>query len=193
MNYRFHRFLVLVLLSFMVVACATTPVSQNPDSKHIATAKQFVQRMGIGELSLAMFRRQMEIEAKAQPDRAELARQAFTDIHAEDFEDMAARAYARHLTHRHLTELTTFSERQVGSRFFRMMHAVLIGIVENKPIEIEEMMRQFNDEEIAEITKFTQSEAFVAMKQAQPAINREMAEEGRQFGEAKLRAYLTQQ
>lgn len=190
MCYRYHRSLILALLSFVIVACATTPAAWAPAPEHLAIAKRFLRSFGAGEIAMAGFQRKLEEETRNQPGMAELSRRAFGDIKAEDFEDLAARVYARHLTQQHLAELANFTEGRTGNRFFRVAIASELG---DKPSKVEDMMRQFNADELTEIMKFVQSDSFAALQQALPTINRELGEEGRRLGEAAMREYIKRQ
>lgn len=187
--YRFYRFNLLILLSFIVVACATTQVRNTPDPEHINTAKRFLRSCRAYELAMNSLERKMESESKEWPEGyGELIRRVFADITAEEFEDFAAPIYARHLPEEHLAELERFTKSRTGKRFFRL---IIARRMENKSaMANDDIMRQFNADELTEIMKFILSDALAAMKQAHPAINREMADAARQFGEAKLREYL---
>jgi hypothetical protein len=190
MYHRFHRPLTFILLPFMIAACATTPTVRAPSPEHVATAKRFLAGFDAGELAMVGFRRKLEEEATKQPGMVELVRRAFADITAEDFEDLIARVYARNLSREHLAELARFTENPTGNRFFRM---AIAGALEGKQLNAEDAMRQFNADELTEIMNFALSDAFAAMEQALPTINREIADEGHRFGEARLREYLKKQ
>lgn len=190
MYYRYHQSLILVLLSFVIVACATTPAARGPAPEHLATAQRFLRSFGAGEIAMAGLQRKLEEDTKDQPGLAELGRRALADIKAEDFENIAAQVYARHLTQQHLADLTRFTESRTGNRFFR---GAVGDALEGKSSKVEDMMRQFNADELTEILKFVQSEAFVALQQELPTINRELAEEGQKLGEATMREYIKRQ
>jgi hypothetical protein len=185
---RFYRFLVSVLLCFMAVACATKSANQGPDPEHIAIAKRFLHSWGAGKLAMDALQRTLQERAKDQPGMVELMRRAFADVKVEDFEDMAAQVYARHLTRENLAELTRFSESRTGNRFFRVSIA---GAMEGK--KPDDLIRQFSADELTEVMKFFQSDAFKALTQALPTINRELGEEGRRRGEAIMRDYVKRQ
>lgn len=185
--YHRFRFLILVLLSFLMAACATAPGNQNPESEKIATAKRFLHSWDAGGIAMAAFRQKLESESMGQPGMGELMRRVFADFKGEEFEDLAAPIYAHHLTQAHLTELARFTDSKTGNRFFRL---IIKSAAEGKPNTQNDVMRQFNADELTEIVKFAQSDAFVALTRELPAINRELGEAGRQFGEAKMREYL---
>ena len=184
---RVYRILAPLLFSFIVAACASTPADQGPNAEHIAVAKRFLHSWDAGEIAMTAFQREIEQNYKDQPSLTELMQRAFADSKPEDFENLAARVYARHLNEEELTELAQFTESPTGNRFFRMSVGAAVA---GKPLSGEDAMRQFNADELLEIARFSQSDAFVALKEALPAINRELGEEGRQFGEAKMREYL---
>jgi hypothetical protein len=184
---RLNRIVAPLLISFFLAACASTPVSQGPDPEHLAVAKRFLHSWDAGDLALTVFHRNLEQTYKDQPGVAELVERAFSDVTEEDFENLAARVYVRHLNQEELAELARFTESPTGNRFFRMSVA---GAVEGKAVNGEDITRQFNADELAEIVRFSQSDAFVALKEALPTINRELGEEGRQMGEARMREYL---
>lgn len=185
---RLSQFSLSVLLCFAVVACGTTPATRAPEPQHVATAKRFLHSWGAGHVAMTAFKRQLEVRAKEQPGMAELVRRAFSNVTAEQFEDMAARVYARHLSHEHLHQLAQFSESRSGNRLFRV---AIAGAMEGK--KTDDMMSQFSADELTELMKFSQGDAFTAMSRALPAINRELAEEARVWGEATMRDYLKRQ
>lgn len=192
MHSRFIRTLFLMLLSLIVVACATPQTPTGPSHEHVDTAKRFLSSWGAADLAMKAFKRKMDSQNVDQPASvAELNRRVFATIKAEDFVDIASRIYARHLSLEHLTDLTRFTESPTGNKFFR----IAVGrAMEGESSKIkEDMQRQFNADELTEIMKFAMSEEFSAMKQAIPDINREMAEAGREFGQKKMREYLEQQ
>lgn len=190
MYYRYYRSFIPVLLSVLIAACATAPAARAPAPEHLATAKRFLHSFGAGEIAMAGFRQKLEEETKDQPGLAELSRRAFSDIKPEDFEDLAARVYVRHLTQQHLAELANFTESPTGNRFFR---GAISSKLEGKPSKVEDMMREFSADELTQIMKFVQSDAFIELQQALPAINRELAEEGQKLGETTMREYIKRQ
>jgi hypothetical protein len=186
MYYRLRQVLILVLLSFMVVACATKPAA--PDAERVATAKRFLHSWGAGEMAMTVLRRTMEKKARKQPGMAELVQRAFSDVKGEEFEDMAARVYARHLSQEDLAALAEFTESPSGNHFFRVAVA---GRLDGK--SKSQMMRQLSADELTAAMRFARSDAFTAMKEELPAINREIAEEARKWGRARMQAYLDRQ
>lgn len=184
---RFSRVLAPLFFSFIIAACASAPVSQDPNPQHLAAAKRFLHSWDAGDLAMGVFQRELEQAYRDQPGLAELMQRAFADSTPEDFENLAARVYVRHLDQRELSELAQFTESPTGNRFFRMSVG---AAVEGKPVNGEDAMRQFNADELLEIAQFSKSDAFIALRQALPTINRELGEEGRKFGETKMREYL---
>jgi len=141
---------------------------------------------------MTALKNKLQQESKNQPGMAEVMRRALGDFKAEEFEDLAAKVYARHLTQDHLAELAQFAESRTGQRFFQTAIAGAMKGLEEKAAAAE-FMRQFNADEITDIMKFGQSKVFAALQLALPTINREMGEEGRRLGETKLREYLKRQ
>ncbi len=184
---RFIRTFALLILSFIIAACASSPVSQGPAPQHLAAAKRFLHSWDAGDIAMKVFQRELEQAYMDQPGLAELMQRAFADATPEDFENLAARVYVRHLNQNELAELAQFTESPTGNRFFRMSVGAAI---EGKPLKSEDAMRQFNADELMEIAKFSQSNAFLALREALPNINRELGEEGRKFGETRMREYL---
>jgi hypothetical protein len=184
---RSYRVLTLLLVSFVVAACAAAPVSRSPEQEHLAVAKRFLHSWGAGEAGMAAFQDKLAQTYQEQPGLAELMQRAFADVTEQDFEDLAARVYVRHLSQEELGQLAQFTESPTGNRFFRMSVA---SAMEGKPVTGEDIARQFNADELTEIVRFSRSDGFVALKQNMPAINRELGEEGRVLGETKMREYL---
>ena len=182
-----NRLIAPLLFTFIVAGCASTAVSQDPGAEHFAVAKRFLHSWGAGEIGMAAFQQNLEQASREQPGLAELMQQAFADITEQDFENLAARVYVRHLSQEELEELAQFTESPTGNRFFRMSVA---GAMTGKAVSREEITRQFNADELTEIVQFSQSDGFLALKQAMPTINRELGEEGRQLGETTMREYL---
>jgi len=184
---RSYRVLVSLLLSLFIAACAATPAPKSPEQQNLAVAKRFLHSWGAGEAGMAAFQKQLEQTYLDQPGLAEMMQRAFADVSEEDFENLAARVYVRHLNQEELTELAQFTESPTGNRFFRMSVASAMA---GTPVTGEDMARQFNADELTEIVRFSKSDGFVALKKNMPTINRELGEEGRQMGETKMREYL---
>lgn len=132
--------------------------------------------------------RMLAEDAKKQPGTAELTRRALANFKKDDAENLIAKVYARHLSQAHLAELAKFSESRAGNRLFKIAFA---NVLEGK--KDQDMAQLFNADELTEIVKFSQTEAFSAATKALPVINRELAEEGRKLGEAAMREYIKQQ
>ena len=129
MYYRLCKFLAIIIVSSMVMACATTPKVKESDSDHIAAAKRFLLAFEADKLAMIGFKRAMETESKKHPEGVvEFTQRVMSDIKVEDVIDIIARIYARHLTQKHLTELARFAESPTGKRFIRMtIESVLEG------------------------------------------------------------------
>ncbi len=138
-------------------------------------------------MAFEALRRNYERNAAEDAVIAQIARQALADVTAEDFENLVADVYVRHLSQQHLSDLADFTETSTGNRFFR----TAFGYVrEGKEIPRDEFMRQFSAEELVFILRAAESEAFVALGDALPRINEELAIAGQRFGERKLREFL---
>ncbi|MES9992194.1 MAG: hypothetical protein ABW098_09585 [Candidatus Thiodiazotropha sp.] len=155
----------------------------------MATAKRFLHNVGAGELAMVGFQSEFEKLSNKQPGMSELVRRAFADFKAEDFEDLAAQIYARHLSHAHLLEIAQFSEKPAIDRFFEVIFS---NMQSKTPLSKDQIIRQFNADELSEIVKFSQSESFIAMNKSLPKINRELSEAARKLGETKIREYIDQ-
>jgi hypothetical protein len=185
MYLRFRQLLAMVLLAFMVAACATNPA---PDPQSVAYAKQFLHSWGAGQIAMASFERRMKQEESTQPGMAALVRQAFAGTTPEDFENIAAPVYARHLSRENLAALAQFTATRAGNRFFRVAVAG-----ELKHQSTKDITRQLSAVELAAAIKFARTDAFKEMKRELPTINREMAEAAGRWGKAKMRAYMNRQ
>jgi hypothetical protein len=182
------RFIALILLSFIILACVTSQVSKTPDSEHINNAKRHLRSRGAYELFMVAIERKIESMNKVQPGgNVEFLRRVFSEITEEEFEEFYAAAYVRYLSEKHLAEIVLFSESDTGKRFFQLLHARKI---KNQSTMTKDDIRQFNADEITEITKFSLSDAGAAMKQAGSAINHDIEAAGNHFVEAKIREYL---
>jgi hypothetical protein len=182
------RFIALILLSFIILACAASKVSKSPDSEHINNAKRYLRSLGAYELFMVAIDRKLESMNKVQPGgNVEFLRRVFSEITEEEFEEFTAPAYVRHLSEKHLVEIVRFSESNTGKRFFQLVYARKIETQSNIT---KDDIRQFNADEIAEIMKFSLSDAAEAMKQANPAITRDIDAAENHFVEAKIREYL---
>ena len=182
---RFHRFLVLAVLSFAAAACVSVP--EKPDAGDLAVAKRFLHNIDAGEWALLSIRLKIDEESKDQPGMAELTRRAFADLTPGDIEDMISEIYARHVTREHLAELVQFTETKTGKRFFRIG---FISVINNTHQNMDEVMRQFNADELGEILKFSQSEAAAELTRELPAINEEVSNAARKMGEDRMREYI---
>ena len=185
---RSYRILASFLFVLFIAACASTPpASSNPQQQNLAVAKRFLHSWGAGEAGMAAFQKQLDQTYVDQPGLAELMQRAFADVSEEDFENLAANVYVRHLNQDELVELAQFTESPTGNRFFRMSVA---SAMTGTPVTSEEIAREFNADELTEIVRFSKSNGFLALKKNMPDINRELGEEGRQMGETKMREYL---
>lgn len=186
----YYQFVLMLLLSFWMVACASVPASQNRTSEKTEAARQFLRSWDAGHVSYVAFKQSIEEDSEGQPGMVELTQRAFADVTAKDFEILLARVYARHLSLEHLNAVAQFTNKPTGNRFFReVMELTLAG----QPVSGERLMRDFNADELTEILKFSQSEAFLAYQAALPQINRDLFEEGRQFGEERIHEYINSQ
>ncbi|MFC1839506.1 DUF2059 domain-containing protein [Thermodesulfobacteriota bacterium] len=188
----FYRFLILILLSLMITACATSKAVKESESGHIAAAKRFLRSFNAEELAMVSFKRTMESETKKHPESVvEVVQRAMSDVKGEDFIDIITQVYVRHLTERQLNELAQFAESPTGQHFFQIaIKNVLEG---NRNNAQSEFLSKFNADELTEIMKFASGDAFQAMNKAQPEINREMSEAARKFSQEKMQEYLEKQ
>ena len=184
---RSYRVLVSLFVTLFIAACASTPAPKSPEQQNLAVAKRFLHSWGAGEAGMTAFQKQLEQTYVDQPGLAELMQRAFADVTDEDFENLAARVYVRHLNQAELTELAQFTESPTGNRFFRMSVA---SAMTGTPVSGDDIAREFNADELTEIVRFSKSDGFVALKKNMPTINRELGEEGRMMGETKMREYL---
>jgi hypothetical protein len=189
MLYHISRYLILVVFVSLISACSTTPVAHGPGPEHVATAKRFLHNVGAGELAMIGFKRKYLELATEQPGMSELIRRAFADFKAEDFEDIAAQVYARHLSHEHLIEIAQYTEMPSINYFFRV---IFENIASEKPLSNKELISQFSAEQLTDILKFSQSDSFIAMNKSLPEINRELSQASRQLGESRVRDYIKQ-
>jgi len=146
-----------------------------------------MQNINAGGLMSTVFNREIEKETAKNPGVGEVMRRAFNNIQIDDFENLGAKVYTRHMSKPALEEMKKFTEGPVGGRFFRSVFAY---IAESKPIDTTEVMRQFNADELTALLKFTQSDAFLEMQKKLPIINKDMEVEGEKLGEKVVKAYL---
>ncbi len=196
-----HRSLLSLLLVFLIVGCSGTPVATNPSQANTVApkaappqtgtflaAQRFMKSWGAGELIQTAMQRELEKTAVQQPGVAELMKRALADTSTDEFSDLAAGVYARHMGQADLESLAEFTETNAGNRFFKLIvGAVVAG---EKSFDQNAIMRQFNADELTVILKLSQSPAFASMQAKLPTINKEMSEVGRKYGERKLTEYL---
>jgi hypothetical protein len=196
------RILWSALVAWLLPALATSVTAAEPEgatpleiqaatpaqgAEHLAVAKRFLKGFGAGEIAMNGLRTELEKQAKDQPGLAEMVRRAFVEVDEQDFEDLAARVYARHVSQDHLTSLAGFIESPAGGRFFK---AAIEAATSGKPTDGGEMTRQFSADELTEIMRFLQGDSFLALQKMLPTINQEMAQEGEKLGEQLLMEYL---
>jgi len=195
-----QRSLLPLLLLCLSAGCGGTPVTSKPSQANTVApqeavpktgaflaAQRFMNSWGAGEIMQTALQREMEKTAVQQPGMAELMKRALADSGPDEFTDLAAGVYARHINQADLESLATFTETNAGNRFFR---SVVGTVLAGEKIDQNAIMRQFNADELTEIIKFSQSPAFASMQAKLPTINKEMGEEGRRYGERKLTEYL---
>ena len=206
---RWSALLMLVLL--FVVGCETAPPRpqaatplpqaappqqqtlprQNQQSpEHVAAATRFLNNIGVGQALLETMKSDMELEAINQPGLAEVAQRSLANVTADDYELIAARVYARHVSMDDLLELDRLTQKPEIKQFFDMaFSAHKTGI----PMDEAESMRHFNADEIIEIMKLSMSESFNNMNKIKPKIDRDLARALDAFHEAAIRDYVSQQ
>jgi hypothetical protein len=210
-----RRSLLSLLLLCLIAGCSGTPVttpkssqakSSQANSSKASTvapaapqapvvaktptfvaAQRFMNSWGAGDLIQTVMQREMEKNAAEQPGVAELMKRVFANTSKDEFTDLAASVYARHVNQADLESLATFSETPTGNRFFK---SVVGAVLATGKVDPNTLTRQFNANELTEIYKFSQSPSFLAMQAQLPLINKEMGEEGRKFGERKLKEYM---
>jgi len=190
MCFRFNFSVIFLLVLFVASGCATAPTVQVLDPTHVATAKRFLQNIGAGELAMTSFKRELEKKSEEQPGMTGLLQRAFVDIDKNYFEDLIAETYSRHVTHKDLIEIAQFSESPTIKRFFNV---VFEGVLSGEPVSGENIMSQFNADELTEIMKLSMSESFIRMKESLPEINREMSQLSRKLGGDIVREYIKTQ
>ncbi len=186
MSKYFSRFFIVFFLSTLMLSCATPP--QQPDPIRLADAKRFLHSWGAGELAMAGFNRALDGKPAGY---VELAHRAFADVTPADFEDIAAKVYARHLSQKSLAGLANFAESPTGNHFFKVTIANAVKGKAKKRSN-REILKQFNADELTKIMKFVQSDAYAEMKTELPTINRELGKAGKKLGETKMREYINQ-
>lgn len=187
-----RKFAILVFLIGCVFlsGCSITPVVTKEDTARTATAKRFLHNVGAGELAMTAFVKELENQANEQPGMTELIKRAFTNINQEDFENLAAEVYSRHLTHEDLMEIATFSEKPAIQRLFKVIFG---GISSGKQLDNQELLRQFSADELTEIMKMSLSDSLVRMKEVLPEINKELVQASNSLRQEILRDYLISQ
>lgn len=206
MKFRVYQLFFYLLASALLTNCATAPTagkSSTPtatasnavtdDPFYIApglidpNAKRFLSSIKTGDLMFNAFNKEIEKSSVSNPGMVEVVHRAFANIKPDDFENIAAKVYTRHMSKPALEDMKNFTEGPVGGRFFRSVFAY---IADAKPVDNEAVMRQFNADEITSLLKFTQGDSFTELQKKLPTINQEMSEEGRKFGEAVIKHYL---
>jgi hypothetical protein len=214
MNARFALPLLLTL-TFGIIGCTVTPTPQQttpgsaqpqsgasadakyiaeitaaPGSEHAAMAKRFLHSFDAGGLAMKGLEKELNRQAETQPSMAELTKRALIDIDADDFENLAARVYVRYLNQPQMAELAKFAESEVGGRFMRVSVAQATS---GKKVDPQEIMNQFNADQLLFIMKFIQSEPFVAFQQKINIINEDLKKEGEKLGMATMNEYIRKQ
>ena len=161
-----------------------------PDSEAMVAAKRFLNSFGAGQLAMQSLKDAMKQEAAANPSIAELAMRALSSIDADDFENLAARVYSRHISSEHMLALVQFTDTDTGGRFMR---ASIDHALSGQKGDTSQLMNQFSADELLQIMKFAQSDAFTAMQAVLPTINAELAQESEKLGQAVMRDYIRQQ
>lgn len=206
-----NRFIFLIVCSILLLGCSTQSVKNDasvasnaikadehyiasitaaPDSESVTMAKRFLHSFDAGTLAMGSLKQELERQATTQPAMSELVKKSLETIDADDFENLAARVYTRHLNLNELTDLAKFTESGAGGRFMRIsIDQAIKGI----PADPNEVMRQFNADELVQLMKFLQSDTFGVLQQKIPVINAELKEESRKLGETLMRVYINKQ
>ena len=210
---RWILFAFTLLIVCLVSACATTStggksaannksealtpdakyiaeITRAPDSENVVLAKRFLHSFKAGEIVLWAMKNEMDKQGESQPGLTEVVRRAFDSVDADDFENLCARVYVRHLSRDELFVMANFAESNTGTRFFNQ---VLGQTLQGKQINSTEVMKEFNADELLEIMKFSTSKEFSSAQLKLAAVNSELGIEGRKFGEAVVREYVSKQ
>lgn len=165
-------------------------ITAAPTSEHIIMAKRFLHSFDAGGLAMNSLTKELERQAADQPGVADLTKRALADITADDFENLAARVYTRHINKAYMTELASFAESDAGSRFMRL---AIDQAMSNKKASPDDITRQFSSDELIRLMKFLQSESFSAFQKEINTINAELKVEGEKLGMAMMREFVRQQ
>ncbi|MEH6367795.1 MAG: hypothetical protein V7764_16135 [Pseudomonas marincola] len=199
MQRRLSLCLILTLLISAMSACSTAPVSQRTTATwptyatspaHLSAAKAFLINIEAVEMFMIGYKVGLNEIAREQPGMAELMDRALGDVTADDFLNMTAEVYAHYLTQAQLTELAELSDNSSVKSMFR---TIRWNATQNKPIDEDEFTKKLDADQLEDLLKFSQSESVFAMQLMLPEINRELAENARLYGEAKLVSYLNEQ
>jgi hypothetical protein len=182
---------LIILISFLFMSgCGATPTVKKQESSGSAAAKRFIQNVGAGEMVMIGLKRAIESKPHDQPGMAELMRRVIADVDKEVIINMIAGVYSRHLTNEDLLVLADFSDKPAIQHFFKTIFAAVLS---GEQLNKKELMGQFTADELTEIMKLSLNDSFIRMSEALPAINKEMAQAGHNFGENMLRDYLKKQ
>lgn len=184
------RRLYLVLLALMLLGGCTRALTPQPSAEHLATSTRFVHNINGGHMAYEGFRRAIERMDSEQPGMAELVARAFADTSPSEFEALVGSVYARHLSHEHLRELESYTQRPALRRFFNVLY---MNVKSGEPYADKEMMRLFSADELTEIIKFSRSPSVTAMNQAQPQIRADLEKAGEKWAETRFMEYLDRQ
>lgn len=211
MKNRLVSLIPLLVCSLFIVGCATSkPAGQGvttlqqssadaeyianiiapPENEHVAVAKRFLHSFDAGGLAMKSMTEEFDRQASTQNALSELVKRSLEGLDADDFENLAARVYTRHLNQQHMTALATFAESNAGGRFMRIS---IDQALNGKQANPNELMSQFNADELLQLMKFLQSETFVALQQKIQIINAELKAESGKLGEAMMREYIRKQ
>lgn len=187
MSYIFRHFWIFFFL--LISACTTNPVNETKEnSAQFLVAKQFIHNIGAGEMGLIAVKQMINDMYEKEPNAAEFTQRIFGDVSTDDFDNIIANVYQRHLSYEDLHKLAQDSDNPVISKYFALaFEQVLIKKQNLKP---NNLMNQFTADELTVLLRFLKGDNFQRLGAALPEINRELKEEGRKFGEQKLNDYL---
>ena len=184
---RSFRVFFLACLSFLLLACATTP-APDTDREHLNVAMRFLRGIDAGALAMHGLQTALEKESKRNPAMADLIAKATQMVSKQDIETLAGRIYMNHLSKEELTDLANFVETPVGGRFFKTI--MTERVIKKSNVPSSEIMKQFNSDELAQIMKFSLSDSAAALKREVPQINKELATAAKELGKLKMKEYL---
>lgn len=192
---KIHLLSYITFIALAFTACTSTDVVDKPTPQvdkptpQYVAAEEFLNNIGAGQLFLAAIKKETTEAAKKHPQNATTIEDIFSSVTSDDFIELAADIYTRHLSEDALIELAQETQKPTIQKLFAI---VFKGLLKEEEFDNKKILAQFDRSETLELIQFSKTDSFVSLKKVLPNINAELEQAGKKLGEKLLYLYFSQ-